>query len=104
MPINTKFAKCKEKNFTEKNNPDFNRKHTKDSIFLIHKWICEGMSPKIIGSILNRSEKNVLTALRYPLNEGELLCMRRYFSRFNEREINFSEESCTELQKEDEND
>lgn len=78
--MNTEFVNCKEKNFTDEKEPDFERSHTKDSIFLIHKWICEGFSPKLVGEILNRSENNVLLALRFPLSEGELLSLRKYFS------------------------
>ena len=65
--MNTEFVSCKEKTFTDEKEPDFERSHTKDSIFLIHKWICEGLSPKLIGNILNRSEDNVLAALRFTL-------------------------------------
>ena len=98
--MNTDFVSCKEKSFTEEKEPDFERKHTRDSIYLIHKWICEGLSPKLVGSILNRSEKNVLSALRFALNEGELSALRTYFSPLQERKLIFYKESCTEKQDE----
>ena len=89
MSENTKFVNCKVKTFTEEKEPDFEREHTKESIFLIHKWVCEGMTPKLIGSILNRSEDNVLKALRIPLCEDQLVRLRQYFSPFKEREFYF---------------
>ncbi len=104
MPIDTGFVKCKEFHFTEEKEPDFERKHTRNSVFLIHKWICEGMTPALVGSILNRSEKNVLLALRVPLEKNELLMLRKYFSPYRSREINFLDDSCIEQQNGSEND
>lgn len=83
---------CKDEYFTdniddfyEDLTPNRNREHTKSSIFLIHKWVCEGMPIKTVARILNRSEDNVGLALRYPLDENQLFLLRRYFSRFRER-------------------
>ncbi len=79
------YDECILVDYDEDLPPDRNRNHTKTSIFLVHKWIYEGMPVNMVAKILNRSEENVFKALRSPLNNNELLILRRYFSPFKKK-------------------
>lgn len=65
--------------------PDRDRAFSRQTVYLVHKWLAEGMPLPMVARILNRSEENVRAAAEVPLLKGEKALMRRYFAPFRMR-------------------
>ena len=61
------------------------RAFSRQTVYLVHKWLAEGMPLPMVARILNRSEENVRAAAEVPLLKGEKALMRRYFAPFRMR-------------------
>lgn len=65
--------------------PDRDRAFSRQTVYLVHKWLAEGMPLPMVARMLNRSEENVRAAAEVPLLRGEKALMRRYFFPFRMR-------------------
>ena len=65
--------------------PDRDRAFTRQTVYLVHKWLAEGMPLPMVARMLNRSVENVQAAAKVPLLKGEKALMRRYFFPFRMR-------------------
>ena len=68
--------------------PNRDRAFSRQTVYLVHKWLAEGIPLPMVARILNRSEENVRAAARIPLRKGEKALIRRYFSPFRIRKNN----------------
>ena len=62
--------------------PNRDRAFSRQTVYLVHKWLAEGMPLPMVARMLNRSVENVQAAAEVPLLKGEKALMRRYFSPF----------------------
>ena len=65
--------------------PDRDRAFSRQTVYLVHKWLAEGMPLPMVARMLNRSEENVRAAAEVPLLKGEKALMERYFFPFRMR-------------------
>jgi len=65
--------------------PDRNRAFTGATVYLVHKWLSEGMPLNTVARVLNRSEESVRAAAGRPVRPGERALIKRYFAPFCRR-------------------
>lgn len=65
--------------------PDRDRAFSRQTVYLVHKWLAEGMPLPMVARILNRSVENVQAAAEAPLRKGEKALLLRYFAPFRMR-------------------
>ena len=59
--------------------PDRDRAFSRQTVYLVHKWLAEGMPLPMVARMLNRSVENVRAAAEVPLLRGEQALIQRYF-------------------------
>lgn len=65
--------------------PDRDRAFSQQTVYLVHKWLAEGMPLPMVARMLNRSVENVRAAAEVPLLRGEKALIQRYFCPFRMR-------------------
>ena len=90
-PLNREMASWEEwaseplEGYDEDLKPDRDRTFSRQTVYLVHKWLAEGMPLPMVARMLNRSEENVRAAAEVPLFKGEKALMERYFCPFRMR-------------------
>lgn len=62
-----------------------NRKFTKDTVFLSHKYIEEGMSIEEVSKMIKRSIESIRKALEMPITPYQEACIKNYFNPYKDR-------------------
>ena len=79
------WAELPLEGYDEDLTPDRDRAFSRQTVYLVHKWLEEGMPLPMVARILNRSVENVRAAAEVPLLKGEKALLRRYFAPFRMR-------------------
>lgn len=74
-----RYLTIQKPNYKPKEKISFNdRKYSRTTIYLVHKWTIEGMHMVDVAQILNRSIYEVNKILKKPLTENERVRMQRF--------------------------